>query len=641
MSPPYKLTYFDIMGLGEPLRILLSYGNLDYEDFRVPRENWPNLKASMPFGQMPVLEHAGKTYHQSMAIARFLAKKVKLVGKDEFEDLEIDAAVDTINDFRTTMGFDDVIPLLGDFGKYQKRIYFLLCLPAITSAFHKLGNVFLLAEPQYRCRRPDESVDSVYNLSNAEMEKWYPFDVLHQRFSSCLIRSGNATAKCADFIFSHQDYGHTTVIEWNLTCEKAYLIATCNSMFMVGVMLGSIIFGETSDRWGRKVTFLIASILQVVFGILAAYAPEFWTFAISRMIVGAAASGVFLVAYVMGLEMVGPSKRLVAGTVIFIFFSGGYVLIALLAKLLSNWRHLQLALTFPGILFIFYWWLIPESVRWLLSKNKTVEAKQVIQRCAKINRVTITEAKLDELLKKGEETKKEESQMTASVVDLFKHSNLRKRSLIIFFDWCANNITYYGLSWNTNNLGGNPYLNFVISGAVETPANIFTLLTLNRWGRKKILCGSMIVAGSALLATTITPINLVWLSVFLAMLGKIAITVSYGTVYIFSAEQFPTVVRNAGLGASSTFARLGSIVAPYINIMAHFWQPFPLLVFGILAFIGGLLSLLLPETLNKKLPETLAEGEAFGRKRKKDIPLEMVVPNEAEVTLLNTETKQN
>lgn len=54
--------------------------------------------------------------------------------------------------------------------------------------------------------------------------------------------------------------------------------------------------------------------------------------------------------------MVGPSKRLVAGMVVFIFFSGGYVLIAVLAKLLPNWRHLQLALTLPGILFIFYWW---------------------------------------------------------------------------------------------------------------------------------------------------------------------------------------------------------------------------------------------------------------------------------------------
>ncbi|KAH1003435.1 hypothetical protein HUJ04_003451 [Dendroctonus ponderosae] len=45
------------------------------------------------------------------------------------------------------MGYDDVISMLGDFGRYQKRIYFLLCLPAILCAFHKLGNVFLIAEP--------------------------------------------------------------------------------------------------------------------------------------------------------------------------------------------------------------------------------------------------------------------------------------------------------------------------------------------------------------------------------------------------------------------------------------------------------------------------------------------------------------
>lgn len=48
------------------------------------------------------------------------------------------------------MGYDDVIPMIGDFGRYQKRIYFLLCLPAIICAFHKLGNVFLIAEPLYR-----------------------------------------------------------------------------------------------------------------------------------------------------------------------------------------------------------------------------------------------------------------------------------------------------------------------------------------------------------------------------------------------------------------------------------------------------------------------------------------------------------
>lgn len=61
-------------------------------------------------------------------------------------------------------------------------------------------------------------------------------------------------------------------------------------------------------------------------------------------------------------------------------------------------------------------------------------------------------------------------------------------------------------------------------------------------------------------------IGLQWLTVTLAMVGKLAITASYGAVYIFSTEQFPTVVRNAGLGAGSTCARVGSITAPYVNI---------------------------------------------------------------------------
>lgn len=97
------------------------------------------------------------------------------------------------------------------------------------------------------------------------------------------------------------------------------------------------------------------------------------------------------------------------------------------------------------------------------------------------------------------------------------------------------------------------------------------------------------------------------------MIGKLAITSSYGTVYIFSAEQFPTVIRNVALGAASTAARVGSILAPYINLLGEYWKPLPLIIFGATAFIGGLLSLLLPETLNKQLPETIADGEKFGK----------------------------
>jgi len=98
--PQYKIIYFNVKALAEPMRFLLSYGNIDFEDVRIEKENWPALKPTMPMGQMPVLEVDGKRAHQSLAITRYLAKLVGLVGADAWEDLEIDTVVDTINDFR-------------------------------------------------------------------------------------------------------------------------------------------------------------------------------------------------------------------------------------------------------------------------------------------------------------------------------------------------------------------------------------------------------------------------------------------------------------------------------------------------------------------------------------------------------------
>lgn len=534
------------------------------------------------------------------------------------------------------MGYDEVIPALGGFGRYQKRIYFLVCLPAISCAFHKLAGVFLLAKPDHRCELPFENSTANYNLTSNIYNMSYPYDTLTQSWSSCeyidsnytdsYFEAGiknNHTISCDKWIYDQSKYESSTVVEWNMVCSKSWLRATSDSIFMVGVMLGSIIFGDLSDRFGRKPIFFSSLVIQVIFGITAGIAPEYITYTLSRMIVGATTSGVFLVAYVLAMEMVGPKDRIFAGVICMMFFSFGYMLTAAFAFYIPNWRMLQIALTLPGILFLCYWWFIPESARWLLSKNRKNEAIEIINNAAKENKVDLPPDVLDNLLAdthEGEKPKEDEAEedkkvKEATCLDLFRHPNLRKKSLLIFFDWFVNSGTYYGLSWNTSNLGGNDLLNFVIFGAIEIPAYSFLLVTLNRWGRKTILCGCMLVAGAMLLLTIIVPVNMNWLVVVLAMLGKLAITASYGTIYIFSAEQFPTVIRNVGLGAASTAARVGGILAPYVNLLADYWKPLPLLIFGVLAFIGGLLSLYLPETHNKKLPETIADGEAFGKKR--------------------------
>ncbi|XP_049825491.1 glutathione S-transferase [Aethina tumida] len=100
MAPSYKLTYFDLPALGEPIRWLFTYGGIEFEDNRITHADWPALKPNTPFGQVPVLEHNGKKICQSVAISRYVAKLVGLTGKDDWENLEIDSIVDTFNDFK-------------------------------------------------------------------------------------------------------------------------------------------------------------------------------------------------------------------------------------------------------------------------------------------------------------------------------------------------------------------------------------------------------------------------------------------------------------------------------------------------------------------------------------------------------------
>lgn len=59
----------------------------------------------------------------------------------------------------------------------------------------------------------------------------------------------------------------------------------------------------------------------------------------------------------------------------------------------------------------------------------------------------------------------------------------------------------------------------------------------------------------------------------------------------------------------STVARIGAMVAPFVPLLGNYMKALPLLLFGIVSLIGGLLALLLPETFGRRLPETVEEAE--------------------------------
>ncbi|XP_066254759.1 glutathione S-transferase-like [Euwallacea similis] len=101
MAPRYKLSYFQLTGLGEPIRLLFHYGGIAFEDNRIPKDQWPAFKSGAPLEQLPLLEVDGKVLFQSIAITRYVAHIVGLDGKTALENSEIDAVVDSVNDLRS------------------------------------------------------------------------------------------------------------------------------------------------------------------------------------------------------------------------------------------------------------------------------------------------------------------------------------------------------------------------------------------------------------------------------------------------------------------------------------------------------------------------------------------------------------
>lgn len=186
------------------------------------------------------------------------------------------------------MNYDDVLPHLsrGDFGNYQKKIYFLLCLPSILCAFHKLAGVFLLAVPDHRCRLDGETFAASFELPGDVWRSSFPYDDLKNEFSKCEFykNSTKEVVTCSDFVWSDTKYESSAVKSFSLVCDRGKWRASADSMMMFGVLVGSYVFGDLSDRYGRRPTFMLSLLVQVVFGLLTAVAPDLITYTICRMV---------------------------------------------------------------------------------------------------------------------------------------------------------------------------------------------------------------------------------------------------------------------------------------------------------------------------------------------------------------------
>ncbi|GAU99326.1 hypothetical protein RvY_10348-2 [Ramazzottius varieornatus] len=99
MAPKVTLHYFNLRGRGEPIRLLLSYTGQEWDDHRIEFSEWPAIKSTTPFGQLPYVDVEGRgQLAQTNSICRYLAKQHGLHGSNALEEAQIDALADNVAD---------------------------------------------------------------------------------------------------------------------------------------------------------------------------------------------------------------------------------------------------------------------------------------------------------------------------------------------------------------------------------------------------------------------------------------------------------------------------------------------------------------------------------------------------------------
>ncbi|EDW14822.1 organic cation transporter protein [Drosophila mojavensis] len=497
---------------------------------------------------------------------------------------------------------DKILEKCGDFGRLQWLMLLLFSLINLLSAMHYYSQTIISIVPKYWC------ADDPTAPTPSE--------------SSCQPLSTNASHPATCHSYRYEPYmGYQSFSnEMHWICQDAWKLSLGQSMFFVGSVVGTLGLGYLADKVGRLPILILANIIGMLGNLLTIFSKNLALFCVFRFIAGLATDANFLMMYILVMEYMRPSMRTLGLSIcIGIFYCLGSMGVPWIAVLVGNWRTFLLVTALPlGLVPLFYF-VVPESAQWLISKQKYDKAVACLKRVAKINGRQIDDSVYEQFIEDCKISQKNLQTSKQNMLGLFKTPRLRRNTFILFFKSMVITLCYDAVSRNVQGLGISPFLMFTLSATTILPACLLIIALQDRIGRKAmtsitlLLSGIFIsVTGIVLFAAGTASNQTTTVLVTLSVIGRFGVTVAYNSGAQYATELIPTCVRGQGVGAVHVMGYAFTFLSVYILDTRSVFSPLPEIILGVISFLGACLTLLLPETLNRTLPASLEDAEQFG-----------------------------
>ncbi|GFR85905.1 solute carrier family 22 member 6-A [Elysia marginata] len=331
---------------------------------------------------------------------------------------------------------ENMILLIGGKRKFQLTILFLAAFTYMPLVLNHVIMAFHGAAIPHKCMAGSEIIVDT-NTTDLSVGSPYVTNVTHSKCSSTVGYSDGQEkiigCTSGQWKYFPKSVEWNIVSEFDLVCSKKYLVSMATTIYFTGVMLGGLVFGDLADRFGRLPVMLFTLYASIIVGLTVAFSVNYLMFVCLRFIHGVLIQGLQTSAYTLIMELFGPKDRPFAGIMAELFFGVTFMILAGLAYGLRHWQHLQIAASLVAVVTLFYPWVVPESLRWLIMKGKLEKAEKQIQRICKTNKISFPSECWEELRDTAGIQAKALKQY--NLTHLFRSWSMAKVSLISFYLW--------------------------------------------------------------------------------------------------------------------------------------------------------------------------------------------------------------